>query len=238
MRSAADAAPSFLYLPDLATLGESFTLAGDEGRYLARVVRAREGERVTATDGAGGVATLVVEETRPELVVRVESRASIAPPVRARLLCGAPEGERGDWLVEKLAEFGITELCPVDTERVRWPAAVRRDRWERLAVAALRQSRSAWLMRVAEPRPLAQAVAGCDADERWLAEPSGASASGRACGAADPIEGAVGPSAGFTDTERNLLLEHGFTPVRLATSRLRTETAALAVAALWAARRG
>jgi 16S rRNA (uracil1498-N3)-methyltransferase len=238
MRSAADAAPSFLYLPELTSLGESFALAGDEGRYLARVVRAREGERVTATDGIGGVATLLVEQIRPELLLRVESRAVVAAPVRSRLLCGAPEGERGDWLVEKLAEFGITEFCPVDTERVRWPAAVRRERWERLAVAALRQSRSAWLMQVAEAMPLAEAVAGCEAGERWLADPSGAELASRPWAGASPIEGAVGPSAGFSEDERRLLLERGFTPVRLAASRLRTETAALAVAALWAARRG
>jgi len=119
MRSAAEAAPSFLYLPALRTLGERFTLEGEEARYLTRVVRARENERVTASDGSGHVAVLRVERARPELVLVLESAREHPRPPSARLICGAPEGERGDWLVEKLAELGVTDLDPVDTERVR-----------------------------------------------------------------------------------------------------------------------
>ncbi len=147
MRSAAEAAPSFLYLPGLAETNECFTIDGEEARYATRVVRAREGEQLTATDGAGLVARLVVERVRPTLDVRVESRDRQPAPPRSLLLCGAPEGERGDWLVEKCAELGVTRLVPVDTERVRWPEGHRGERWQRLAVAGLRQSRGAWLLR-------------------------------------------------------------------------------------------
>ena len=47
-----------------AAMSGTVTLEGEEGRYLARVVRAREGERVTATDGHGRLTTLVVERSR------------------------------------------------------------------------------------------------------------------------------------------------------------------------------
>ncbi|HEY6193801.1 MAG TPA: RsmE family RNA methyltransferase, partial [Candidatus Eisenbacteria bacterium] len=143
MRSAAEAAPSFLYLPELAGSAPEFSVAGDEARYLARVVRARVGERVSASDGAGLTASLIVERVHPDVVLRVvERRFSPARP-GARLLCGAPEGDRGDWLVEKLAELGVGELTPVQTQRARWPGPLRSERWQRLATAALRQSRSA-----------------------------------------------------------------------------------------------
>ena len=237
MRSAAEAAPSFLYLPDLAARAEAFTLAGDEARYLARVVRARAHERVTACDGVGRVATLVVESVRPELRLRIEERRFVPAPPGARLLCGAPEGERGDWLVEKLCELGVTELVPVETQRVRWPSASRHERWERLVTAALRQSRAAWRMRVTEPIELSAALTGSRPGARWLAEPGGAAESALAWVAAGPITGAVGPSSGFSDEEHKLLESNGFIPVRLARHRLRTETAAVAMAALWAARR-
>lgn len=238
MRSAADAAPSFLYLPDLGTRTGEFTLAGDEARYLARVVRVREGERVTASDGAGLLATLVCERSRPDVVLRVESREAIPAPPCTRLLCGAPEGERGDWLVEKLAELGVSELVPVESQRTRWPVALRRERWQRLAVAALRQSRSAWRLRVFEPVELAAAIAGTGAGARWLADPAGTRGASLALHPGEPVTGAVGPSSGFSDEERKLLGSHGFVTVRLAVLRLRTETAAVALAALWASRRG
>lgn len=237
MRSAADAAPSFVYLPDLASRAGEFTLAGEEARYLAKVVRARDGERTTASDGAGRLATLRVVSSRPDLVLSVESRWEVPAPPEARVLCGAPEGERGDWLVEKLGELGATDWVPVHTQRARWSASLRLERWERLAVAALRQSRSAWRMRVAEPVPLEAALSGLGPGQRWLADAAGVKAAALELPPAGGVTGAVGPSSGFSDDERKLLVSHGFVCVCLAIQRLRAETAALAMAAHWAARR-
>jgi 16S rRNA (uracil1498-N3)-methyltransferase len=236
MRSAAEAAPSFLHLPALRTLGSRFTLDGDEARYLSRVVRAREAEVVTASDGAGLVATLRIEGLKPAVVLVLESAREHPRPPSARLLCGAPEGERGDWLVEKLAELGVTDLQPLDAERGAWPAH-RDERWERLAVAALRQSRSAWRMAIHPATGLSDAVAAAREPMRWLADPEGEAASARTPGAGEAAVAAIGPAPGFTETERKALRGCGFVPVRLASRRLRTETAALAVAALWAAGR-
>ncbi|MCE9627172.1 MAG: 16S rRNA (uracil(1498)-N(3))-methyltransferase [Candidatus Eisenbacteria bacterium] len=237
MPSAADAAPSFLYLPGSFAVGESLALEGDEARYLSRVVRARPGDRVTSSDGEGTLATLEVIESRPEVHVRVLAVEHVPEPPALRLLCGAPEGERGDWLVEKLAELGVTHLVPVETERVRWPAPLRLDRWERLTVAALRQSRSAWRLQLCEPLGLREAVAAAGPGERWLADPAGTPAHARALLADTPVAGAVGPSSGFSEPERNWLSEQGFVAVSLSASRLRTETAALALASRWASSR-
>jgi 16S rRNA (uracil1498-N3)-methyltransferase len=237
MRSAADAAPSFLYLPDLATCPGEFRLNGEEARYLARVVRAREGECVTASDGAGSLATLAVERTRPDVVLRVVERRTVPRPGATRLMCGAPEGERGDWLVEKLAELGVSELVPVETQRARWTALPRRERWERLATAALRQSRSAWRLRIGEPVELRAGLGAIGAGARWLADPGGVPGAAMSVLPDQPVTGAVGPSSGFSEDEHKLLLSNGFVAVCLASLRLRTETAAVALAALWAAGR-
>ena len=235
MCPAADAAPSFLFLPELGTLPSRFPLTGDAARYLTRVVRAREGERVHASDGAGLVALLRVERAGPEPLLVVESSRVCPPAPPARLLCGAPEGERGDWLVEKLAELGITELRLVDCARARWPERGREARWERLAEAALRQSRSAWKMAIRPPVPLERALEGLAAGPRWLADAAGAPLATPGTAADAPLAGAVGPSPGFSDDERGVLVAAGFSPVRLAPARLRAETAAVALAAHWAA---
>jgi len=236
MRSAAEAAPSLLDVPAQRTLGARFALEDEEARYVTRVVRAREGEQVTASDGAGLVATLRIEQLKPALVVVLDSASEHPRPPSARVLCGAPEGERGDWLVEKLAELGVTDLQPVDTERERWPAR-REARWERLAVAALRQSRAAWRMSIHPALGLSDAMAAAREPVRWLADSEGESAAGLLEGAGGPAAAAIGPAPGFSEPERKALRGSGFTPVRLAVRRLRTETAALAVAALWAAAR-
>ena len=237
MAPAAEAAPAFVHVPSLAGGGDRLTLEGDDAHYVSRVVRAREGERLTATDGAGCIARLVVEQVRPEVIVRIEMREHRAAPPAAELLCGAPEGERGDWLFEKCAELGVTRLVPMDCVRARWGEGRRADRWQRLAIAALRQSRSAWLMTCAPVLPLEAALGQLQAPSRWLADAGGVSAERCLAAGADAVAGAVGPASGFTGPERNLLSEAGFVPVRLAPCRLRTETAAVSLAALWAAGR-
>jgi 16S rRNA (uracil1498-N3)-methyltransferase len=243
MRSAAEGVPargsgppSFLHLPDLRAQGERFTLEGEEARYVTRVVRAREGEQVTASDGKGYVATLRIERVRPDVVLVRETFREHPRPASARILCGAPEGERGDWLVEKLAELGVTDLQPLECERARWPAA-RDARWDRLAVAALRQSRAAWQMSIHPAVGLIEAVAAAREGTRWLAEPDGEPAAGQLPAADAPVVAAIGPAPGFSEPERKALRGSGFTPVRVAGRRLRTETAGVAVAALWAAAR-
>jgi hypothetical protein len=54
-------------------------------------VRAREGERVTATDGHGQLTTLVVERSRPDVVVTViDSRLEPAPVHRVGCCAARP----------------------------------------------------------------------------------------------------------------------------------------------------
>jgi len=235
---AADAAPALLYLPGLPEPGARFELAAADAHYVARVCRARVGERVEATDGRGARAALRLVEVRRGVVVELEAVTHEPALRRSWVLCGAPEGERADWLVEKLAELGVGRFLPVDTVRGRWRAAAgRRARWERLAIAALRQSRRLHLMAVEEPAPLQQTLSSLPpGSSRWMAEVAGAAVGySPAPAGGEPEIGLVGPSGGLEDVERLAALVAGFQPLRLSDSRLRTETAALAWAAWWSA---
>jgi 16S rRNA (uracil1498-N3)-methyltransferase len=142
-------------------------------------------------------------------------------------MTGEPEGQRADWMVEKLAELGVTLWLPLSCARSPWPAApARLDRWDRLATAALRQSRAAWRMEVQPPVEVAAALEALpEGGQRWLADPDGEPPPAPE-GGAHVV--AVGPAQGFDDRERERLARAGFRPVCLAGNRLRTETAAVA----------
>jgi 16S rRNA (uracil1498-N3)-methyltransferase len=234
---AADATPALLYLPGLPQAGERFDLEPAEAHYVARVCRARAGERVEATDGRGARAALRLVEVHDRVTAEVESVVHEAAARRSWVLCGAPEGERADWLVEKLAELGVERFVPVDCARGRWKGgAGRRSRWQRLAVAALRQSRRLHLLAVEEPVSLGEALSALPAGgSRWLADVRGTAVGSTPGGSGDLAIGLVGPSGGLDDGEREAAAAAGFRPVRLADARLRTETAALAWAACWSA---
>ena len=168
------------------------------------------------------------------MTVEVESNLRQPRQRECVVWCGAPEGTRADWLVEKLAELGVGALQPVDCARAKWEAGrSKMARWSRLAGSALRQSRSLYLMRIEPPRRLAELVASVPAGASvWFADPAGSTRIG------PPEEtvsiGMIGPAEGVDDRERVLLEERGFKSISLGASRLRTETAAMAWAAWWA----
>lgn len=228
----ADAAPAFLWLPGLRGRGQEFALESDDAHYVARVCRAEIGDTLSATDGEGALATLEVLAVRGETRVRIRTLRDQPRPGHAIVACGAPEKDRADWLVEKLGELGVADLQPLECERAGWERFdSRRDRLERLAVAALRQSRRAWRLVIREPLAPAAWCAGLEAGgERWLADAEGRAARLEAGPWACV---AVGPAPGFSASERASLGEAGFVGVRLSEARLRTETAALGWAALW-----
>lgn len=230
----AEAAPSWLWIAELGAAGDVVTLTAQDVHYLLRVCRARVGDRVTATDGRGVVAALRLEAGSP-LAGRIETVERRERSREAWLLCGAPERGRADWMIEKLAELGVAVFQPVDCARGRWESGARPDRWRRVAVAGLRQARSPFLLEIRRPVGLEEATTGLPSEgSRWLADPAGPG--GRAAGAAaGPAIGAVGPAAGFDESEWSLLRARGFEPMSLSGNRLRTETAAIAWAAWWSA---
>ena len=230
-----EGAPSFLWVPELAEGADTVELSREESHYLKHVCRARVDDHVVATDGRGARASLRVVSLGERVRAEVESIEREERARRAWLLCGPPEGRRADWLVEKLAELGVTVWQPLECARGRWRAAPAvLARWRRLAVAAMRQSRRCHLMEVRDPVSLAECAPGLpEGGPRWIADPEGRpgveSAPGEACAL-----GAVGPSSGFDEQEKTLFQSLGFKPMCLSDGRLRTETAALAWAAWWA----
>ena len=235
---AADGAPSVVRIASLAALDGEIVIAGEEAHYLTRVVRVRAGERVSATDGRGAIATLEILETGSSIRARVLERSRQVRRATLELWCGAPEGDRADWLVEKLGELGVATFVPVHFKRTRWERAeAKRERWDRLATAALRQSRSAWQLEVRPPVPLAEALRSlAPGTGRWVCQAGGAPwVAPQPAAVSAHFVAAVGPSSGFTEDELKSLWDGGFKPVSLARFRLRTETAAMTMAALWGA---
>jgi 16S rRNA (uracil1498-N3)-methyltransferase len=176
-----------------------------------------------------------VTALRPKVEVVIERLESALPRRReAVVACGAPEGQRADWLVEKLAELGVAVFQPVDTARARWEAgAARLDRWRRLAAAALGQSRRVFLLEILAPTPLEAIEATGGEGNLWLCDHDG-TPSGSVAAGAGRTTAVVGPAQGLAAGERTWLEARGFRPMRLSDGRLRAETAALAWAAWWA----
>ena len=227
--------PAFVFVPDLGAAGSEVDLSATESHYVARVCRARAGDTLEGTDGRGAVGTLRVMTADRVVRVAVERVERRERSRRAWLLCGEPDGQRDDWMVEKLAELGIERWVPMDSERCRWDGVSRRrERWERLAIAALKQSRSAHLLEIAEPAALREAgEMAPEGARRWLASQAGSAP--RVAAGPGLLVAVVGPAGGLTGAEEKWLTGLGYLPISLAPTRLRAETAAVSLSAIWAA---
>jgi 16S rRNA (uracil1498-N3)-methyltransferase len=209
-------------------------LAADDERHLASVLRLRDGEHVTACDGAGSVIPCVVGiagRGRVHLEPQGEPVQQARPSPAITIAFALVKGDRPEWAVQKLVEIGVDRIVPLVTARtVVRPtgaaATARSVRLRRVAREAAMQCRRAYLAHVDEVTTLDALLAGSGSD---LAV---AEAHGRPPSLDTPTL-VVGPEGGFADGE----VEAGVARVRLGPHVLRTETAAVVSGTLLASLR-
>lgn len=221
--------PRFL-VPDLPASG-SLRLPDDEGAHLARVLRGRPGDVVRAFDGRGREAECrVVEVARTGAVVEIVRDVDAPRPAREVVLATSiPRGERMEWLIEKATEAGVLSVLPLAARR-----SVRREaganevrRWRRAAAEAAKQCGRATVPDVADPMPLADAVARTADCTRLVGAPGAAKSLAEMLPERGRVALFIGPEGGFDAEEASALAEAGALPFGLGPLVLRVETAAV-----------
>ena len=205
---------------------DSPTLGDDDQHHLGRVLRLRDGESVTASNGRGQWRACVWSNGALEVVGEVV--ASAPPSVRCAVAFTPVKGDRNEWAVQKLTEIGIDEviiLAPTQHSVVRWSDADKQLRKLRVvAREAAMQSRRVWLPNIVGLAALHEVCAG---DGAAVADPDGVALH---AGVSLVV---VGPEGGFAEDE----LPAGVPRVQLGDTILRAETATLVAATLLVARR-
>jgi 16S rRNA (uracil1498-N3)-methyltransferase len=240
MRSALAEFPNFggsvsdrFYTPEPLDLGE-FILDGSEAHHLAHVRRFKTGDSVTLFNGDGRDYVAEIADVAKKhvqlLIVRVEApNRELGFPLH--IASALPKGDRGDFLIEKLTELGVTDFTPLVTARsVVQPKDAKTDKLRRAVIEASKQCGRNVLLRVHPPCSLESWCALPSLPPtRWIAHPDGEPLA--AAGATTGIAAAIGPEGGFTDDEVLAASQMGFCKVSLGPRILRVETAAMALAA-------
>lgn len=211
-------------------------LDGEEAEHAVRVLRVRLGEPVECVDGRGGRYVGQVEEvTKRSCVLRLAAQETEQGWTPALVLVVAPtkSTDRFEWMLEKATELGVSAVQPVWTARSE-RRMEKSDRWERILVAAMKQSRQSHLPDLRPAMPFAA----------WCGSPEATALSGyiahcmpgpkphllAAARAAGPAASwvAIGPEGDFTPDEIAAAVGAGAVAVSLGDTRLRTETAGVA----------
>lgn len=236
-----------LFLADALPVADEAVLAGDEGRHAARVRRLTVGERIDLGDGVGGLARCVVVAVgTDELTLSVLDRTTIPVPDPSLVVVQAlAKGDRGELAVELLTEAGADEIVPWAASRsvARWsgPRGEKSlQRWRSTAREATKQSRRAWLPRVAALHDTAAVAALLSAADAAVVLHESAARPLPAMHLPDSgrIVVLVGPEGGVSDDEFAAFTAAGAVAVHLGPAVLRTSTAGVVAVAALSARLG
>ena len=223
----------FFYVPEAGKVQE---LPTEEATHALRVLRMRTGDEMYLMDGQGvfyhaevGMTTnkkcfYLIRETLPqEKTWRGRIHLAIAP---TKMM------DRIEWMAEKATEIGFDELDFLDckfSER----KTLRTDRVERIVVSAMKQSHKAHKPMVGEMEPFGDFVVRPREGRKFIAhcyaeiERKDLFATLQTIAPEEPVTVLVGPEGDFSIDEVRLAMTHGYEPISLGRSRLRTETAGL-----------
>lgn len=227
------------YAPDAAENATVY-LSDEEAAHCCKVLRLATGDHIAIADGRGTVYNAVITvcskstcaAQTTDIISDIYRRnyfnhVAIAPTKNI---------DRFEWFVEKAVEFGVDTITPLlcdHSER----KILKTDRLEKIALSAFKQSGNAVVTTINPLTPFADVIKTVSNETKLIAhcEDGEKTFFSNAVLPRSSSITLIGPEGDFSDKEITLALSSGFCPVSLGNTRLRTETAGVAVCAFLAA---
>jgi 16S rRNA (uracil1498-N3)-methyltransferase len=232
------------YLPSVDASGRG-QLDDEEAGHLTRVLRLGAGTEIDVFDGRGRMyRARVVEAGRRGVSVDVLELTTAAPEaaLQVTLVMSVLKGDKMDAVVRDAVMMGAVAIQPIVAARsevtlTALQRGLRAERWQRIAVASVKQCGRAVVPVIHAPVE----VTTWSADPRdrpvlVLMEPAGhAAAALHEIPRASALDLAVGPEGGWSAEEAGEFASRGFRFVSLGRRTLRADAApVVAMAALYA----
>lgn len=221
---------------------DTVTLPRDEAEHLTRVLRLGAGDSVAVFDGRGHeylgrVIGAARRDARVQLLSRLEPPAEL--PVALTLAPAILKGDRMDDVVRDAVMLGVAAIQPLVTKRTDITIASvlrgsRLDRWRRVALASVKQSRRAVLPDIRTPLTLETYLDEPPPAMRlMLVEPAAGTADESLAalrGVATPADASVmvGPEGGWVEAEWMAARERGVRLISLGHRTLRADAVPIA----------
>lgn len=222
------------------------TLTGPDINHVKNVLRLKTGEYIRLFDGTGMEYTGQITSISSHSV-RIEIIEKTAPatesPVHISIAQSYLKEKKMDLLIRQLTELGVSFWFPFFSERsIPLPdqkkLALRRQRWKKIAIEAVKQCRRNRLMEVGQALSFNEMLLSAknsdlkiifweNADlalnsNKFFSEKKNIRS----------VYAVIGPEGGFSNDEIKKALQQGFLPVKMGPRILRAETATIAACAL------
>ena len=213
-------------------------ITGDDAKHIAKVLRMRAGERLTACDCQGRDYDCVISDVtdkQVELTVERVYPSETEPSVKVTLYQAMPKSDKMELIIQKAVELGVSAIVPVQTKRcVSRPdaksMAKKLERYNRIALEAAKQCGRGRIPQVLPMLDYNEALTSMKADERAFLfyENSTSSFRKELEQGVSSVSIMVGAEGGFEEDEVTRALELGVASLSLGKRILRCETAPLA----------
>lgn len=202
----------------------------EESRHCVKVLRKRSGDEIRVTDGRGSFYRAVITTADPaQCTFSLLSVEAELPRTYSVHIAISPtkNADRIEWFVEKCVEIGIDRITLMECEHTE-RSFIRKDRLDKVAVSAMKQSLKARLPIISEIKSFADVLQGEEhskfiayVDAENPATLHSVASPGTSCIVL------IGPEGDFSTEELQMAIDRGFKKVSLGHSRLRTETAGM-----------
>lgn len=187
-------------------------------------LRITKDERIAITSGKGfGFQARVIDPSTGE--IEISDKLVANPRAAIHLVQSIAKGGRDEAALQAATELGIASATALQAERSisRWDSKIEKnlDRWQQIAVAAIKQSHQLVLPEiyhcesVSRLQPIGVALVLDPRAELQIGQ----------IAPADSYTVVVGPEGGFSQSELDEMASKGFVGVRLGDSVLRTSSA-------------
>lgn len=208
-----------------------FFLDVEESRHCAKVLRKKNGDSITITDGKGFFydallteidshrCTFQITSERAETSRNFYIHIAIAP---------TKNSDRIEWFVEKATEIGIDQISFIECDHSE-RTNLRLERINRIAITAMKQSLKASAPKINAIISFKDFVKGQHEHQMFIAYVDTTN-SHHLKDLAKPSTSycvLIGPEGDFSQDELSIAIDQGYSKISLGNSRLRTETAAL-----------
>lgn len=224
----------------------SVSIFDGDVNHIRKVLRMKEGDELTVSDGDGTDYFCRIRSISEEVVVCdiVDSWTSyVELPVKLYLFQGLPKADKMELIIQKAVELGAYEIVPVAMSRSivkldEKKAGKKTARWQGISESGAKQSGRAIIPEVKSPMSYKNALEYAKTLDAIIVpyeKADGIEVSreliSKLCSDENikSIGIFIGPEGGFAEKEIEQALEAGATPITLGRRILRTETAGLAV---------
>ena len=207
----------------------------EEQQHIVKVLRMRDGEEISVTDGKGNLANgkLVFEGKKASLNIdEIKENLPDFSPKLHIAIAPTKNIDRIEFFVEKAVEMGISEISFILTEKTE-RKNISIEKLRKQAIGASKQSHRFHFPKVNDLIKFSDFMKNLNPENTFVAH---CNENLKRINLNDipNLENytfLIGPEGDFSDKEIQLLAEKGIKAVSLGNQRLRTETAGIFVAA-------